>query len=265
MNKLTCIFLFMSCLIYSQDIDYNNTYSDLENGKEYYLFGNDVAFRTDPDTKSKTIDLIKIGSKIQIIEKSENTVLYNGLPSNYYKVKYNEQIGYVLGGLISLGKKEMGASTYFYTYGKKNDTYYIIIRHVNDKQEITEATTDLKTNDFALEVYDNKGIQGIDNIIFVNYLAEACGVEGGGVYFFEVDGSMTKVFNISQMSNAGIYWYFETLIFPNDKDGIDGKIVYKKESGTYQDEATNWVEINTVSRELEWKNGEILPKLDTEF
>ncbi|WP_299781524.1 SH3 domain-containing protein [uncultured Formosa sp.] len=265
MNKLTLFFLFITYLSHSQDIDYNNTYSDFEKGKDYYLFGNDVAFRTQPDTKSKAIDLLKIGSEIQIIEKSEKTVVYNGLPSNYYKVKYKGQLGYVLGALISLGKKEMGKSKYFYTYGKKDDSYYIIIRHLNEQLQIEEVVTDLRSNDFSLEVYGNKGIEGIDNIIFVNYLAEACGVEGGGVYFFEVNGTMKKVFTISQISDAGVYWFFEELIFPNDENGVKGKIVYKKESGTYQDEETNWVEINKVSRELEWKDGQILPKFDTEF
>ena len=265
MNKLVLLFLLMSCLIYGQDIDYNNTYSDFDNGKTYYVFGDNVAFRSEADKNSKALDALKIGSEIEIIEKSEQTLIYNGVESHYYKARYNGQIGYILGGLISLGKKEMGPSKYFYTYGKKDDTYYIIIRHVNEQLEIHEAITDLRTNDFAVEVYDNKGIEGIQNIIFVNYLAEACAVEGGGVYFFQVNSEMKKVFTISQVSDAGVYWFFEELIFPVDENGVKDKIVYKKESGSYQDEATHWVETNTVSRELEWKDGTIVPKLETEF
>ena len=52
----------------------------------------------------------------------------------------------------------------------------------------------------------------------------------------------------------------ENLIFPTDEKGIKGKIVYEKELGDYKDEETNWFEIIKVSRELEWKDGEILPK-----
>lgn len=52
----------------------------------------------------------------------------------------------------------------------------------------------------------------------------------------------------------------ENLILPTDEKGIKGKIVYEKELGDYKDEETNWFEIIKVSRELEWKDGEILPK-----
>lgn len=52
--------------------------------------------------------------------------------------------------------------------------------------------------------------------------------------------------------------------FPISKDGVKGKIVYQKEIGNYREEETNWVEIKKMSRELEWKNGELIPKLETE-
>ncbi|WP_434035758.1 SH3 domain-containing protein [Formosa sp. 4Alg 33] len=129
MNKLALFILLISCLSYAQDIAYYNTYSDFENGKNYVMFGDHVAFRAKPDTTSKAIDVLSIGSEIQILEKATQTVLYNGIASHYYKVKYKDQEGYVLGALISIGQKEKGASKYFYTYSKKDDSYYIVIRH----------------------------------------------------------------------------------------------------------------------------------------
>jgi hypothetical protein len=264
MNRITILFLLISSLTFSQEIQYNSPYSDLENGKTYYLFGHDVVFRTEPDKKSKVIDILEIGTEIKIIEKSESKVDYYGIISHYYKVKYDHKIGYILGSLISLEKKEFEKSKYFYTYGKEDDKFYLIIRHVNEKLEINEDVAELKTNDFSLEIYDNKGIEGIQNIIYVNYLAEACGIDGGGIYMFQVNSVLKKVFWVSQISDAGVYWINEKLIFPNDQKGVKGKIVYEKEIGSYKDEETNWVEINKVSRELEWKDGQILPKLESE-
>jgi hypothetical protein len=264
MNKITILIILISSLSYSQDIQYNNPYLDLENGKYYYLFGDDVTFRTEPDKKSKVIDVLKIGTEIQVIEKTDITYEYYGIISNYYKVKYKDQFGYILGSLISLERKTMGNSKYFYTYGKEGDKFYLIIRHLNEKLETNEDVAELKTNDFSLEIYDNKGVEGVENIIYVNYLAEACGIDGGGIYMFQVNSILKKVFWVSQISDAGVYWINEKLIFSNDKKGVKGKIVYEKEIGSYKDEATNWVEINKVSRELEWKDGKILPELETE-
>ncbi|WP_415371655.1 hypothetical protein [Patiriisocius sp. Uisw_047] len=75
---------------------------------------------------------------------------------------------------------------------------------------------------------------------------------------------MRKTFEITQISDAGIYWLKENLIFPDDENGIKGKLVYQKEMEEYMDQETNGVEINNLSRELEWENGEISLKIEPE-
>jgi hypothetical protein len=264
MNKLIILFLLIPNFYFGQETVYHNPNFDLKKGKNYYLFGNDVKFRQLPNTGSEVVDLLKIGTKITIVEKTKNTLNYNGIESPYYKVKYNNKIGYILGGLISLDRKEIKNSKYFFVYKKTGDKYSISIRHINEKSELIENSSILNTYEFSLEVSANKEIEDLENILFVNYLAEACGVDGGGIFFFKTKTELKKVFEISQVSDAGIYWFEEKLIFPVDKDGVKGKIVYQKEIGNYREEETNWVEIKKMSRELEWKNGELIPKLETE-
>lgn len=77
-----------------------------------------------------------------------------------------------------------------------------------------------------------------------------------------MDNDLKKVFEITQVVDGGVYWFNEELIFPTDENGVKNKIVYIKEYGEYFDEDTNWYETKKVSRELEWKNGEISPKID---
>ena len=158
--------------------------------------------------------LLKIGTKITIIKKTKNTLNYNGIESPYYKVKYNNKVGYILGGLISLDRKEIKNSKYFFVYKKTGDKYSIIIRHINEKSELIENSSILKTYEFSFEVSANNEIKDLENILFVNYLAEACGLDGGGIFFFKTNTELKKVFEISQVSDAGIYWFEEKLIFP---------------------------------------------------
>lgn len=264
MNRLVIILFLTTSFAFSQEIKYHNPYLDFEIDGIYYLFGHEVAFRTEPDKKSQVIDILKIGDEIIVLEKSEKSVDYYGIESFYYKVNYNKKIGYILGSLISLEKKEIYNSKYFFTYGKDEEKFYLIIRHLNEQLIIKEIVAELATIEFSIDIYKGKGIKEIDNIIFINYLAEACGVDGGGIYFFQTGNELKKVFEIIQVTDAGVYWIFENLIFPTDEKGVKGKIVYEKEIGDYKDEETNWIEISKVSRELEWKNGEILPKLDPE-
>jgi len=127
--------------------------------------------------------------------------------------------------------------------------------------ELKEIESELTTAEFSIDLFNNRGIAGVENVLFINYLAEACGVDGGGIYFFKLKNEIKKVFEITQVSDGGIYWFSENLIFPNDEKGIPSRIVYQKEVGVYEDEETNWVEITKTSRELKWENEEILPKI----
>ena len=264
MNKIIIFLLLITNFSFSQETKYHNPYLDLKNGEYYYLFGNDVKFRILPDTNSEVIQLLKIGTEIQIIEKSSEILNYNGIESPFYKIKYNDKTGYILGGLISLEKRNFNNSKYLFTYKKNDDNFSVIIRHINEKSELTESVSELITHEFSIDIFDNKGIEGVENILFINYLAEACGIDGGGIFFFQTENELKKVFEITQVSDAGVYWLSENLIFPTDEKGIKGKIVYEKELGEYKDEETNWFEITKVSRELEWEDGEILPKLEPE-
>ena len=264
MNKIIIFLLFITNFSFSQETKYHNPYLDLKSGEYYYLFGNDVKFRILPDTNSEVIELLKIGTEIQIIEKSNEILNYNGIESPFYKIRHNGKIGYILGGLISLEKREFNNSKYLFTYKKTDNNFSVIIRHINEKSELTELDSELITHEFSIDIFDNKGIEGIENILFINYLAEACGVDGGGIFFFQTENELKKVFEITQVSDAGVYWLSEDLIFPTDEKGIKEKIIYQKELGDYKDEETNWFVITKVSRELEWKDGEILPKFEPE-
>lgn len=259
-RKILIPFLALTVNLAFSQVRYHSPFTELKQG-DYYMFGNNVKLRKQPNSNSEVLDLLKIGTRIKIIEKSKEVLVYNGIKSPFYKVQHNEKTGYVLGNLISLEKKESNNLKYVFTLKKETDTYFIIIRCIKNDFTFTEKQVKIATINFSIELLENNGIDGVKNILFINYLAEACGVDGGGIYFFETENDLKKVFEIYQMSEAGAFWVWEELVFPNEKDGVKGKILYKKETGQYKDEETNWIESNKTSRELVWKDGEITPKI----
>ena len=260
MTKILILLLLTTSFVFGQEVKYHSPSTDLENSQSYYLFGDNVKFRKSPNTKSEVLELLKIGTEVQVLKQTVNTLIYNGIESPFYQVKFNNQIGYILGGLLSLEKKESNNFQFLFSFKRENENYSLITRMVNEKKQITEVITPLNTTYFSIDIQNNKGIKEIDNILFINYLAEACGVDGGGIYYFQSKNKLKKVLEIAQISEAGLFWVSEELIFPEDEDGVKGKIVYKKEIGNYKDDRTNWVEVNTTSRELEWKDGDFFPK-----
>ena len=264
------IFIFLllfavtsSYSVYSQNDLYHSPYKLLEKDKVYHLFGDNVKFRKLPKLDSEVISVLRIGDEVKIIGKSDEFISYNGIDYPFYKVKYEGQEGFISGGLISVDHKKNNNINFVFSLRKENDQYKILIRAFDSIDlQYTEFMESLVTNDFQLKLSGNKGISGIDNILYLDYIAEACGVQGGGIYYFIIGKELKKVFEISQISDAGVFWYSEELLFPTDEGGKDDAIIYRSESGSYKDEATNWTEIVTVNRELKYKDGEILPKIN---
>ncbi len=264
MHKILIVVVFITHFALAQSIAYHSPYADFQNGVKYYLFGDNVQFRNRPNLTSDVLALLKIGTAITVIDKTDKTVPYNGIASHFYKVQYGDQIGYVLGGLLSLEKKENNTHQFYFTYQKSEEQYSIIIRSLQKGGEINEATTLLQTNRFLIELHDDRGVNGVDSILYISYISESCGVDEGGIYYFQTNNELKKVFEVAEISDAGIYWFAESLIFPEDKNGVPNKIVYTKEREEYMNEEANWVEIHKTIRELEWKDGQILPKITSE-
>ena len=112
MKKLITLFILISKIGFGQDPEYLSENYEFKNGEIAYMFGNDVKFRDQPNAKSKVLNLLKIGEQIEIIEKSDSKMEFDGIESPWYKVKANDKIGFVLGNLISLDKATNGNLTY---------------------------------------------------------------------------------------------------------------------------------------------------------
>ena len=231
-----------------------------------YLFGDKVKLRSLPNPDSEVLDLLKIGTQLDILEKTKETMKFNGIESNWYKVKANDKVGYVLQGLISLEKLSHGKSDYFFALRRDENNAYLKIRNKTSDSTYSEIESRLGNEVFALEITGNRGFEGLDHIIRVNYIAEACMVEGGGQYYFSDGKKLTKAMEYSAIADGGVFWFYEELIFPNDEMGMPGKLIYKRNLGNFieedNDEDSWWTEEQVVTREFSWRNNSFHPDLE---
>ncbi|RYC51821.1 SH3 domain-containing protein [Flagellimonas olearia] len=254
---LVCIFAFSS--IFSQHNPEQAGFGEFQPGQQVYVFGNEVQLRTAPDTSSDVLQKLKIGEWVKIIEKTPNSWPYNGFESPFYKVKYNEMTGYILGGLLSIQRKTLKGTHYYFALSKQGNTVFLNIRHVQDGT-YWEKKTRLVHTDFKITVLGDKGVPNLDGILFVDYLSNTEDRENGGIYLFPHNHMLTEVVQLSQVSEAGNYYHSENLIFPDDHGGIPDKIFYKKEQGKNLDASSNWIQTAVETRELSWVDGKLIPK-----
>ncbi|MCG8805368.1 SH3 domain-containing protein [Tenacibaculum finnmarkense] len=218
-----------------------------------YVFGDNVKLREASDVNSKVISLLKIDAEITVLEKTNDFLFYNGINSYWYKVTYKNSIGFILGGLISLDKKEVDNSKYLLSLKKENSAYYILVRVVNEDKPYLENSSLLGVEQgFSMKTFDNQGVVSIENMVYIDFMVESCGFNGGGYYLFNDGNTLKKAIELTQIGDGG-NWFGEELIFPTNKNGKEGVILYEKEIGEVLDEQTNHTKIIIEKKELIWK------------
>jgi len=229
-------------------------HTGFEAGQIVYLFGDQVQLREAPDTDSKVLKTLPIGTHMVVLQQHVHSWRYKGMDHPFYKVDYKGMEGYVLGGLIALEKKTINDVVHLFGRAKTGDEDYLLVRSLKENGSFTEKSTRLGHKQFYLSDLGTKGLPNVDSILFVDYFTETCGVEGGGIYLFQHQGQLYPVARLSQVSDAGAGYLWEEFIFPDDEHGMVGKIRYKREVGEYLDEAANWKKTTVETKELVWTN-----------
>lgn len=262
---LLFIALPFSSLYAQGDSEHFSINHSFEIGEKVHLYGNMVNLREEPNTQSNSLDILPLGFEVEIIEKTTDSLEYNGFMSSWYKVKYKDRIGYVLGGLFSLTKLQSakaGGTNFYFNLKHKEGNYYLEVRANRSNGTIQETSCRMLSTEFSflLNLTDNRGLEDIDNIITVDYVAEACGYDGGMSYFFWSKNGIKHVADLSQISEAGIFYFDEVFIFPNEENGVPGKVVYEKEQGNTDNEEYNWHTTTKVHQEYTWDGYHLYPE-----
>lgn len=265
--KKIIILVFFSCnIVISQNSSQFEYDEEFKINQTVFLFGDNVKLRNEPSTDAKTISLLKIGTALKIIEVTDKTYLYNGIETPWYKVEYNDKQGYVVGGLISITEKKNNETRFLFSFKMDNSKLYVITRVlINKSSDYLENITEFKGDNYLFRIflYDNLGIENVNNIIYFNYLPESCGANTGGFYLFLNDSGLYKVLDLTSSADIG-FWESENLIFPNNPKGEKDKILFLKEHGQYPEDIESnddpiWEETNSIKIILKWEDNKLTP------
>lgn len=261
--KLLITLLLIPICTYAQNDhdDYLLSIHEFETGSTQYIFGNRVVLRDGPSKESPSMDTLDAGMEIKIIDKTESYGNYGGVEWPWYKVKAGKKTGYILSGLISFNNVACTKGIYLVSMRKTEDKAYARYRYLKNDGNVLEGETELETWMFTAEVKDDPGLETIDDVLYISYFADACGVNGGGIYLFNDGEKLIEAIRLNSVSEAGLFWHHEKLIFPNDEEGVSGRIIFERESGQYMDEEMEWVEIQTTIFPLQWEDRKLIPEV----
>ncbi|WP_128755171.1 SH3 domain-containing protein [Aquimarina sediminis] len=263
MKKIHCCILVLLLVftnVMSQHFDKNTV---LTKGTTYYMFGDNVKLREAPGLDSKTLVLLPIGSEIKILDMMEISHMYNGISSPWYKVSFENQIGYLVGGLISIyrhASHKDSNTNFLCNLSEKDERVFVNIRATSKGKVIDEVSVRLIGNgSFQFKNIGHRGVKQLHDILFVDNDSESCGVNGGKSYVFWDGTTLRHVANTSEIGDGGLYHHHSEYIFPEDKDGRENVVIYKEEHGELKDEETEWYVTTKQERNLTWDGEKFLP------
>jgi len=214
-----------------------------ENGTVAYLLADSVNIRKEPNLKSDAVTQLPIGTKVTIIEKSDNTTLLNGLEMPWYKVEFNgKKQGYVWGGKIALNSFRSSKNPdYVFHFGLEKQGEYTAtfqIRVEKDHQQLQVVSFEGLGSAFKQHTctnHSNRGLTNVDDVIYIDAYSEYCGDGGGAIVLFWSGETLFNIATLYDMMDAPSFTsnYY---VFPSDMEGKKDRILLHEEDGEYVDD-----------------------------
>jgi len=268
------LFVFLCTNVFSQYVTEGRTYGKLDQ-KQYYLLVDNVNLRQKPTANSSIITKLPIGTEFYLLEITDSVMTINNY-SNYWchvsvvdYIKKDITDGYIWAGFFAEGllesKEDEGVK---FVWGlSKIDTanwnnVFIQVRAFKDKTELSkiefEGVGTITTSN-SCEIFGNKGVKNTTNILWFNFSDDFCAGAFGDVYIFWDKVYLHFVKKLRSGADAPVF-SSEKFIFPSDKDGKEGKIIFYEDAGEYTDEGEDkyeyqrWTDYNWTGCELKKTN-----------
>lgn len=263
---LSIIFVLGLYTVHAQSSEEHPLYweNDFPGGSVQYLYGDRVVLRKAPSSSAEALDTLMIGSEITILEKSDEVIEVNGLECNWYKVRAGKKKGFIAGGLIALDHREMDGVRYMVIRaGGGEYDLKARCRVLRGDGSYYGHETQLNTGTFYVELTNGRGLEGVEHILCINLVAEACGVDGGEVYLFDDGTTLRDGFSVSNVVEGGVFWFGENLFFPDDEDNYvsENTVLYQREYGEYLDEELDMSRSVIHRVVLHWQDGKFTPDI----
>lgn len=211
-----------------------------EPGDSSWIFGQEVRLRSEPRTSASVIQKLQMGQPVVVVEKTIETSAFEGLEWHWYKVKTGRNTGYVLGGLLSFMRLPTPFGQYVMTLKSDSQFLYLKTRFLDSNGPILESIDTLKTPEFYASVSNGRGLNQINSLLQIEYLAEACGVDGGGFWLAHCSNRLFKVLEVVKIGDADVFSWVETIQFPDDSLGQAGGVVFTRSTCELLDEERQW-------------------------
>jgi len=254
-------------------VSFSQWSSNFSADTETYVFADIVEVKSAPSLESTAIDTLSAGYTVLIKKSMAETSVLNGIEAKWVQISYTKngikQDGYVWSGFLAFNPLRKGEIKFVYGADRifKKDSIDIFDLEIKvyrkEKQVgIFKFPLDYYSESFSFisaNVYDNKGLKNIEQIIEIEIGGEACGISNRIHYFGFGNNEIISIFNTVSVFDED--YYKEDLVFPTDKGGKPNVVFLKTENSEdtgKNDKKGNPIYIKKKETKLFKWNGKVL-------
>ncbi len=227
-------------------------------GDTMYIYHKMANVRLTPGTDAAIVDTLSCGSAIVVRSPAGRKALLKGIDAGWLKVGYQvsgkDKEGYVWLGILALGCYRSGDLRFLYgmerivtgNYSAEDDyetkTWYFRAKVLNTSGQVLDEAEarveDLGTSYTEGRLLQGMQLSGVDPVFRITFSGEACGIPTNYFYFAWNGKKLLPLPGKMMVSDAGVFYRQETLLFPGEPGGQQDKIIRLTEEGEADGETT---------------------------
>ncbi len=274
MKNTICFFfliLTLHSLSYSQTEERKKyTVWQLEATNEAKMIYAPANVRSAAGTKFPVIDSLHAGDTITVKSNSNKFLTLKNIVAPWIWIDYvkngTKKQGYIWAGLLAIGYAIDDEATYLFGIDRiieqkeKRTEYYTgnifktALKVIKKGALVAQKNRDIEDNESVshvdLKLLGDPKLTNVKQVARIMTSGEACGIYTNYYYAGFTGNSFLDLPGKSTVSDAGVYWHIETILFPSEKGGKAGKLIKITEEGTADDEETD---ANTTKYKTSYK------------
>lgn len=218
--------------------------------KEAFVLVSDANLREKPSTKATVVAQLPIATKVQILERTNDSLMLNGFKAPWFRVSANGKTGYLWSGILTtvaisnLGE-DPESITYLAglsSYNEKDYRVTLQVRAVKNGKEIAK-TEFPSVGDLGYQLsitLKGRGFDKVKEVLSVEMIYGACDyAQGDNLVIFTEGGKLMRQMEVVSSSSAGAGYAAQTYILPSDKGGIAEHVLVTEDSAAMEEITKN--------------------------
>lgn len=208
--------------------------------------------RSGAGTNYPVIDSLRMGDTITVRSKTDKLLTLKNIVAPWVEIQYKKEgiqrQGYLWSGLMAMGFATDRNATYMFGIDRiiadedlrteyyAGNVFDIALKVIKNGALLTQKNWDVADDEsmmyVELKLLGDTKLEGVKQVARIMTSGEACGIPTNYYYAGYTGTDLLDLPSKTSVGDADAYWRVETILFPSEKGGKEGKLIRITEEST---------------------------------